>query len=87
VIADELTPEQQEEVAAALQLCRAYVYIYCVACMPCRRVREVICGVCLQFDLWDFAPSLDEEEEALESGGFRSMIAMRAALASADDEK
>jgi hypothetical protein len=55
--------------------------------MPCRRVQEVTCGVCLQFDLWDLAPSLDEEEEALESGGFRSMIAMRAALASADDEQ
>jgi hypothetical protein len=28
-----------------------------------------------QFNLWDCAPSLDEEEEELASGGFRSMMA------------
>jgi hypothetical protein len=28
--------------------------------------------------MWDFAPTLDEEEEALESGGFRIMMEMHA---------
>jgi hypothetical protein len=26
--------------------------------------------------MWDSAPTLDEEEEALESGGFRSLMSM-----------
>jgi len=30
----------------------------------------------LQFDLWDDAPTLDEEEELLESGGIKSSMAV-----------
>ena len=30
----------------------------------------------LQFDLWDDAPTLDEEEEALETGGVRTSMTL-----------
>ena len=64
---DELTPEQHAEVMRASVMCDL-----CLVSV----LEQAAAHPAVQFDLWDDAPTLDEEEESLESGGFRASMAL-----------
>lgn len=68
---DELTPEQHAEVMRLSVMCDL-----CVVRRICGEASNHSPCCALQFDLWDDAPTLDEEEELLESGGIRSSMAV-----------
>ena len=84
--ADELTPEQHAEVTRASVVCVWPEAVPLCCAMQALR-KHLTARLALQFDLWDDAPTLDEEEEAFEVDGIRrGSIAAMPTVSEGSDE-